>query len=1531
MKTPLLRALCFLLLTSTAARAAVITITTPISLVKITDALTAAARGDTIIVPAGTIDLGSSYIPITKGVSLIGNGKNSTFLNGNANLVYISPDATAIANNETIRFEGFNLNGNGLALNLITITGAGNLGSKPFQNLAIGNCILRNPLSDFSGVLNNDSGSGVIHNLGQTRGVIYLCDIQNSNVVVKSAGNNDSTAPHATPIPASQEWINRAYVAALPEQFTYGTADNLFFEDCTISWPNGPNAGTANGWIETLQGGRICARGCTWDFANNNANTVHANDIWDIHGFQNWPSNGQTGTMIVEYYGNTVLHSSPNYLWIQHRGSWGWFHDNMITGSNAGGIYAQQYGNGDIGGSGCTEQIALSAGNYRPEINHTYVINNTCNGVMRSMGTRTDLCPVQFQPCPPGCGIKADQNFWNYNAACTASACTSGIGRGTTPPTGTCTVGTGYWVNGTVTPTTDLNVLKTGRFYVCTSTDHWTDKYGIYTYPHPLRTNNGPAGSPTPTPTATPSGTPSPAPTPLCASTPAGMVGWWPFEGTGLDIVGGHTAVLQGAIAPTFPAGKVNKGLNVTGSNGASVDTTASLNFALGGDFSIDAWIRTSDTSRGTLTIVDKRNVTGGTTGYAVYLYNGQLGVQLADGAATDYLPPGSSFADLRSGTWHHIAVSVARSSATGLKTYVDGVLYNSYDPTAKNKDLTNTQALLIGQNAQSASADFIGDIDELEIFNVALSAASVNNIYSAGALGKCRTPTPTPTPTATPTGTRTPTPTPSGTPTPVPTPTLTPTPTPTGINVPGSFNANDGRGIIIPPFYLDPAQALLQDADSVFPTDGGSVNYPLNVTATGNYTIQGLVDFPSLGANSFFLNIDAQPDSTQQFTSAFITFDSLFEWRPVTNSPFTSGFPRVFSLTSGAHTLVLRGREAGARVKAFTITALAIPSTPTPTPTPSGTPSPAPTPSPTPTPSPSPTPSPTATPSPNGGRIRMTDNDIYGRLDFGHAYQVDNFRIGFVTGLQQNLDNKASLHGLEDMDHKSINGWIPAVALADDRESTITIIDTPAGPKQRFNLVRDGPEGILNFGGSINFHFKGAPPFGEVDVEFPDSGLLISTDTLSPDSSMGGAAASDKVASGQLAIKKYIDSHVTQGAIKHDPSISIVATTSMRLDDVPDYAVQIIGTTGISDIPMHDGQEAELTFFSDGGTLTPSSTLILPGRAPITIAAGDWGSFIGGPGGVTICRNFQNVHGYTKNNASDLFLFDPGTGFSLQVQAQGLSSNSQMVIINPNSKTLTMFGDLSIGNAGGFYTSGSSDLHFDALSTGFSVSGGTTSKTLIVTNNSTVSGTNTGDQIIPTPTPYPTPTPEVSDTAYNATTWDGVTAIAPSKNAVRDKIELIVAAIAAVPTATPYPTPTPTTLKSVLTILGGPGAQMAEGSGTVYTSPSDAGFSNQNFAATEADVSWATPLAGTIKNLTVRTTSVVGFGSPVTVITVRKNKSATGLTLTMNQTTETTTSDSTHSVSFSAGDRLTVSLTDPGSASACTAIASITMEFDPN
>ena len=153
------------------------------------------------------------------------------------------------------------------------------------------------------------------------------------------------------------------------------------------------------------------------------------------------------------------------------------------------------------------------------------------------------------------------------------------------------------------------------------------------------------------------------------------------------DIVGPNNGTLQNS--PAFVTGKVGQAMSVNGTNGVSVPTSSSLNFGPGADFSIDAWIRTSNTSNAVLTIVDKRLVTGPVNGYVVYLYLGQLGFQLADGTATDYL--GLS-PDLRDGQWHHVAITVARASATGGNAYVDGVLTGTFNPTGRSGDLSNTQ-----------------------------------------------------------------------------------------------------------------------------------------------------------------------------------------------------------------------------------------------------------------------------------------------------------------------------------------------------------------------------------------------------------------------------------------------------------------------------------------------------------------------------------------------------------------------------------------------------------------------------------------------------------------------------------------------------------------------------------------------------------------------------------------------------------------------------------------------------------------------
>ena len=97
-------------------------------------------------------------------------------------------------------------------------------------------------------------------------------------------------------------------------------------------------------------------------------------------------------------------------------------------------------------------------------------------------------------------------------------------------------------------------------------------------------------------------------------------------------------------------------------------------------------------------------------------------------------------------GTWYHVA---AVKSGNNLLMYVNGSL-ESTSPFSSFTD-TNSADLLFG--SYTGQSTFLnGEIDEVELFNRALSASEIQAIYNAGTAGKCKaafeSPTPTPTPT---------------------------------------------------------------------------------------------------------------------------------------------------------------------------------------------------------------------------------------------------------------------------------------------------------------------------------------------------------------------------------------------------------------------------------------------------------------------------------------------------------------------------------------------------------------------------------------------------------------------------------------------------------------------------------------------------------------------------------------------------------------------------------------------------------------
>lgn len=230
-----------------------------------------------------------------------------------------------------------------------------------------------------------------------------------------------------------------------------------------------------------------------------------------------------------------------------------------------------------------------------------------------------------------------------------------------------------------------------------------------------------------------------------CTSPPGNMVAWYSGDYHADDLVGANNGALEGD-ASYDASGKVGPAFSFAGNGGVSIPDDDALDFS-GDELTVAAWIKTSDNTRTFMSIVEKRYVEDGTEGYALFLADGILSFQLADGGAghTNFI---SLSGNLRDGGFHHVAVTVDRNSPTGGRFYVDGNPVDTnvdgspevtFDPTGEPGNLLNSEPLLIGQHPNDPASDFIGAIDEVEIFDSALDQVEIQTIYDAGSAGQCK------------------------------------------------------------------------------------------------------------------------------------------------------------------------------------------------------------------------------------------------------------------------------------------------------------------------------------------------------------------------------------------------------------------------------------------------------------------------------------------------------------------------------------------------------------------------------------------------------------------------------------------------------------------------------------------------------------------------------------------------------------------------------------------------------------------------
>lgn len=225
----------------------------------------------------------------------------------------------------------------------------------------------------------------------------------------------------------------------------------------------------------------------------------------------------------------------------------------------------------------------------------------------------------------------------------------------------------------------------------------------------------------------------------ICAPLPFGAVAWWRANGDTLDSLANYAGT---ATSVTYTSGEVGEGFQFNGMDSdVQIPAASGLDIGQGNGLTIEAWINPDDLE-GSRPIVEWSRTPGGPP-YGVHLW-----------MAHPTVGPGSIFANIvdTSGVWHviqappetikiggyqHVAVTYDYGSGQAF-LYVNGnavVMENfgSFTPQTGYD-------LHIGSRpfGDANSGVFSGGIDEVTLYDHALSDTEIMQIYTAASAGKC-------------------------------------------------------------------------------------------------------------------------------------------------------------------------------------------------------------------------------------------------------------------------------------------------------------------------------------------------------------------------------------------------------------------------------------------------------------------------------------------------------------------------------------------------------------------------------------------------------------------------------------------------------------------------------------------------------------------------------------------------------------------------------------------------------------------------
>ncbi len=208
----------------------------------------------------------------------------------------------------------------------------------------------------------------------------------------------------------------------------------------------------------------------------------------------------------------------------------------------------------------------------------------------------------------------------------------------------------------------------------------------------------------------------------------AGLIGEWNFnEGSGNVAYDSSGQERDGTInGASYVDGRNETGLNFNGNSYVDIQSTSALN--LQPEFSLSAWVKFNEYNDDT--VIVGKHISGNVSGFFLGVQNNKFDfyVENLPFSGEDRLRSSQTYND---GQWHHV---VGEYDGTTQFLYVDDVLQAQQE----HSHLINNSAdwkiggIFEGQN----NGGFIGNIDEVRIYDSVVPEPSTLALFGLGALG---------------------------------------------------------------------------------------------------------------------------------------------------------------------------------------------------------------------------------------------------------------------------------------------------------------------------------------------------------------------------------------------------------------------------------------------------------------------------------------------------------------------------------------------------------------------------------------------------------------------------------------------------------------------------------------------------------------------------------------------------------------------------------------------------------------------------